>query len=364
MRVFIATDAWRPQINGVVRTIENVVEQLEAAGHGVRTLTPEGRRTAALPSYPEIRLAWLSQKEITKEMTDFRPDHVHVSTEGPIGLAVRRWCVRRGLPFTTGYHTRFPEFFAARLRLAGATKPAYAALRWFHRPSRGVMVPTPSMALELEERGFREVKTWTRGVDHARFRPLTGGATENLPGPRLVYAGRLSVEKNLEAFLDAETPGTKVVIGDGPDRKALEAKYPGARFTGYLFGDELVREISGCDAFVFPSRSDTFGLVMIEAMACGLPVAAYPAPGPIDVVEHGVSGWLDEDLSVAIEKALTLDPAAAIARAREFTWAESARQFADSLASIAPETLDAVLTNGARPRTTPDGATRLTRNVR
>lgn len=350
MRVLIATDAWRPQVNGVARTIENVAAQLEIAGGEVRLLTPEGRRTAALPSYPEIRLAWLSQKEITEAMADSRPDYVHVSTEGPIGFAVRRWCVRRGLPFTTGYHTRFPEYLAARLRLPGALRLAYAALRRFHRPSRGVMVPTPSMARELTERGFREVKTWTRGVDHERFRPLPGGETASLPGPRLVYAGRLSVEKNIEAFLDAETPGTKVVIGDGPDRKALETRYPEAHFTGYLFGDDLAREISGCDVFVFPSRSDTFGLVMIEAMACGLPVAAYPAPGPVDVVEHGVSGWLDEDLSVAIENALSLDPASAIARAREYTWAESARQFADSLAPIHPEALDAALTRGARHR--------------
>ena len=356
MRVLIATDAWRPQVNGVVRTIENVAEQLEIAGGEVRLLTPEGRRTVALPSYPEIRLAWLSQKEIADAMADFGPDHVHVSTEGPIGLAVRRWCVRRGLPFTTGYHTRFPEYLAARFRILGALWSAYTALRRFHRPSRGVMVPTPSMALELEERGFKEVKTWTRGVDHARFRPLPGGQSASLPGPRLVYVGRLSMEKNIEAFLDAETPGSKVVIGDGPDRKALETRYPEAHFTGYLFGDDLAREISGCDVFVFPSRSDTFGLVMIEAMACGLPVAAYPAPGPVDVVEHGVSGWLDEDLSVAIENALSLDPASAIARAREYTWAESARQFADSLAPIDPEALDAALPRGARLRATPGGS--------
>ncbi|MCE2453286.1 MAG: glycosyltransferase family 1 protein [Nitrospinae bacterium] len=356
MRVLIATDAWRPQVNGVVRTIENVAAQLEAAGHGVRMLTPEGRRTAALPYYPEIRLARLSQKEITNTVADFRPDHVHVSTEGPIGLAVRRWCMRRGLPFTTGYHTRFPEFLAARFPLPGIQRIAYAVLRRFHGPGLCVMVPTPSMARELGERGFNEVRIWTRGVDHARFRPLPGGATANLPGPRLVYVGRLSVEKNIEAFLGAETPGTKVVIGDGPSRKSLEARYPEAHFTGYLFGDDLVREISGCDVFVFPSRSDTFGLVMIEAMACGLPVAAYPAPGPIDVVEHGVSGWLDQDLSLSIENALSLDPAAAIARARKYTWAESARQFAGSLAPIAPETIDAALRRDARPRTTQDGA--------
>ncbi|MEL6946872.1 MAG: glycosyltransferase family 1 protein [Pseudomonadota bacterium] len=332
MRLLIATDAWYPQVNGVVRTLGKVADCLTARGHSVEFLTPDGHRTFGLPSYPEIRLAFPSQKAVAAAFEAADVTSVHIATEGPVGRAMRKFCIRRGLPFTTSYHTRFPEYVAARLPLLGVEALSYRVMRAFHAPSRCVLTPTRAITDALVKQGFTNVRTWTRGVDHDRFRPVQPEeAYANLPGPVQVYLGRLSIEKGIEDFLAADVPGTKLVIGDGPLRAHLERKYPDAVFTGYLFKDDLVRALCCADVFVFPSKTDTFGLVMLEAMACGLPVAAYPVPGPVDVVEHGVSGWLDADISVAITQALTLPTEAALARAAQFTWEETAQQFCNAL---------------------------------
>ena len=340
-RILLATDAWHPQVNGVVRTLSHVKDELQRGGDTVHVVSPEGRRSFGLPTYKEIRLAFPSARTIAREVEDFGPNAIHIATEGPVGIAVRRHCLRHGLPFTTGYHTRFPEFAAARApRLAkpATTRGFYRLMKMFHAPSSCVLTPTQSIADDLTARGFRKVRAWTRGVDHAVFRDIPENervAYEGEP-PFLINCGRIAVEKNVEAFLNADVPGTKIVIGDGPARGALEKRHPQARFLGYRFGEDLARHLAGGDAFVFPSKTDTFGLVMIEAMACGLPVAAHPVPGPIDVVEHERSGWLADDLAEAIRGALTLDRTSALERAQAFTWAETTRQLRDALVEIAP----------------------------
>ena len=331
VKILIVTDAWYPQVNGVVRTLDSVAGELRKLGHDVRILSHEGKKTWSLPSYAEIQLAFYSQKEISQIFAEIEPDCVHIATEGPIGFAVRRYCIRNGLSFTTGFHTRFAEYIEARIPLPGAKAIAYKLLRWFHKPSTAVLVPTVSVKRGLDEREFRNVVTWTRGVDHQTFREYREEAPQTLERPILVYVGRIAVEKGIEEFLRTETPGTKLVIGDGPQRAALERKYPDVVFAGYLFGEELARKISGGDVFVFPSKTDTFGLVMLEAMACGLPVAAYPVTGPIDVVEDGFSGCLDDDLGLAIKGALKLKRRDAIAYAAKFTWRNTAVMFLDNL---------------------------------
>ena len=339
MRILIATDAWHPQINGVVRTLSSCKRELEAMGDTVHVVSPQGRRTLGLPSYKEIRLAFPSRRAVAREIEGFGPDAIHIATEGPIGNRVRRHCLRHDLPFTTGYHTRFPEFAAARV--PASLRPAvratfYRLLRAFHAPSQAVLAPTRSIADDLTRRGFANARAWTRGVDHSTFRDLPEAERHDYGDDRpiLVNCGRVAVEKNVEAFLAADVPGTKVVIGDGPQRRELERRFPDAVFTGYLFGDELARHLAGGDVFVFPSVNDTFGLVMIEAMACGLPVAAHPVPGPVDVVEHGASGWLADDLGEAIRGASGLRREDALARARGFTWEETARQLRGALVRI------------------------------
>lgn len=333
-RVLIATDAWYPQVNGVVRTLDSVAGELRKLGHEVHVFSHQGKRTWGLPSYPEIQLAFYSQSEVAGSVADFRPDFIHIATEGPIGMAVRRFCMRRNIPFTTGFHTRFAEYAQARIPIPGVTRLTYAILRNFHRPSQAVLAPTASITCVLEQRGFRNVVTWTRGVDHETFRDYGRHPEPGWQHPVMVYVGRIAVEKGIDDFLAIECKGTKVVIGDGPSRGALEKKFPEVVFTGYLFGEELARRISSGDVFVFPSKTDTFGLVMLEAMACGLPVAAYPVTGPVDVVEHGYSGWLDEDLSAAIAAALQLKREDAIQYAARFTWENTARQFLENLAPI------------------------------
>lgn len=330
MRIVIATDAWKPQVNGVVMTLENTRRALVADGHDVLMITPEGRTTLPMPTYPEIRLSLFPGRGIARELDRFAPDAVHISTEGPIGLAVRRYCLRRGRPFTTAYHTQFPEYVRARFPVPLSW--TVALLRWFHGPAAGTMVATESMRRTLEDRGFEHVVIWSRGVDTTLFTP-EDPVRYDAPGPVWVYVGRVAVEKNIEAFLSLPVPGTKVIIGDGPDRERLAGKHPDCRFLGYRFGRDLARHIAGGDVFVFPSRTDTFGIVMLEAMACGLPVAAFPVTGPVDVVRAGVTGCLDDDLAAACMRALDLNREDCRQYAERHGWQRSTRQFVRHLAA-------------------------------
>ena len=329
MRIAIATDAWEPQVNGVVTTLKQTRDELERQGHVVFMVTPEGRRTIPCPTYPEIRLMLFGGRKIARELDEFQPDCVHVATEGTIGLSVRRYCQKRKLPFTTAYHTQFPEYVRARFPIP--IRWTVALLRWFHKPAVRTMVPTPSVQTLLERRGFTDVVIWSRGVLADIFSPEDPQAYD-LARPIWVYVGRVAVEKNIEAFLDLELEGTKIIIGDGPDRKRLSVAYPGCRFLGYKFGRDLARHQAGADVFVFPSKTDTFGIVMLEAMACGLPVAAFPVTGPLDVVRHGETGFLDDDLGIACREASKLDSSAARRYAESRTWQRSTEQFVSHLA--------------------------------
>jgi glycosyltransferase involved in cell wall biosynthesis len=333
MRIAIVTDAWFPQVNGVVRTLSAVADELVTFGHEVKVVSPEGRRSFPMPFYPEIPLAFASSRSIGRELTTIAPDAIYIATEGPLGWAARNWCVRRKIPFSSGFHTRFADYLALRLPLPGLAALSWSILRKFHGPSRNVLVPTRSIAQDLEGRGFANIKTWTRGVDHALFRPYERTALD-LPRPISLYAGRLAPEKNIEAFLSLDLPGTKLMIGDGPQRPELERRFPQAVFFGYRFGQELARMMASADVFVFPSLTDTFGLVMLEAMACGTPIAAFDVPSPIDVVEEGITGALDKHLKLAILRALSLDRDKVHQGSRRFTWKRTAQIFVDSLVLI------------------------------
>jgi glycosyltransferase involved in cell wall biosynthesis len=330
MRIAIVTDAWKPQVNGVVQTLSKTRDELGRLGHEVLMVTPEGRSSVPMPTYAEIRLSVFPGRAVRRELDTFDPDCVHIATEGPLGIAVRGYCVSRDLPFTTAYHTQFPEYFRARwpwfpIRLI------IGLLRWFHGPAVRTMVPTDRIRAKLTQRGFDDVVIWTRGVDTELFRP-DDPFPYDLPRPIFIYMGRVAVEKNIEQFLNLELPGSKVVIGDGPDKAKLETVHPDSQFLGYRFGTELARHLAGGDVFVFPSRTDTFGIVMLEAMACGLPVAALPVEGPIDVITDDRVGVLDEDLSRACLRALELDRADCRAFVEERSWHESTRQFERYLA--------------------------------
>jgi glycosyltransferase involved in cell wall biosynthesis len=327
MRILVATDAWRPQVNGVVSTLERMTAAAAEFGAEFEFLTPQGMRTAPAPTYPSIRLAITTPGAIARRIDEIAPDHIHIATEGPIGWLARRHCLKTGRLFTTSYHTRFPEYIAARFGVP--ERLTYAGLRKFHAPSAAVMTPTPTIADDLTRRGFARVRIWSRGVDHTMFRPR-GPSLLDLPRPIFLYVGRVAVEKNLEALLDLDLPGSTVIVGDGPARAELERRYPRAHFLGARRGEALAETYSSADVFVFPSRTDTFGIVLLEAMASGLPVAAFPVPGPIDVVSPE-AGALDEDLRAACLKALTIPREAARAYSLRFTWKGSARQFLDNV---------------------------------
>ena len=335
MRIAIVTDAWKPQVNGVVQTLSKTRDELVAMGHDVMMVTPEGRKTVAMPTYPEIRLSLFAGPGVRRDLDGFEPHCVHIATEGPLGLAARAYCVRNDIPFTTAYHTQFPEYVRARFPIPISW--TVRLLLWFHGPAVRTMVPTEAIRSKLAGRGFDDVVIWSRGVDTAQFRP-DDPHDYDLPGPIWIYMGRVAVEKNIEAFLGLDLPGSKVIIGDGPDRERLEAEYPDCHFLGYRFGDELSRHLAGGDVFVFPSKTDTFGLVMLEAMGCGLPVAALPVDGPIDVVKNGTTGILDEDLGRACLAALELDRDDARRFAESRSWRRSTGQFESYLAPRILET--------------------------
>ncbi|MEO8467619.1 MAG: glycosyltransferase family 1 protein [Gammaproteobacteria bacterium] len=328
MKLALVTDAWLPQVNGVVTTLQRTHEVLEARGHAVTVVSPDQYRTLPCPSYPEIRLALLPARQLTRTLDSLEPDAIHIATEGPLGLAAAAYCTRRRFAFTTSYHTQFPQYLRKRAPIPESW--SYAFLRRHHGRARRTLVATEHQRRDLVAHGFRNVVIWSRGVDAQLFKP---GSREHLalPRPIFAYAGRVAVEKNLDAFLALDLPGTKVVIGDGPDRAPLERRCRNVRFLGYRFGAELANCLSATDVFVFPSRTDTFGLVMLEAMGCGTPVAAFPVTGPIDVVTHGYDGVLDEDLCTAALAALNIDRNACRTTALSCSWERAAGQFLSHL---------------------------------
>ncbi|MGC1522653.1 MAG: glycosyltransferase family 1 protein [Steroidobacteraceae bacterium] len=328
MRIMIVTDAWYPQTNGVVSTLAQTAAWLGRFGHEVRLITPRDFRSVACPTYPEIRLSLLPYAKLERSILAFAPQALHIATEGPLGLAARRFCGRRRMPFTTSYHTQFPQYLRARFPVPTAL--SYRALGWFHGAAVRCMVSTASVRLDLESHGFDNLATWRRGVDTEVFKPYPKDFL-SLPRPIAAYVGRVAVEKNIDAFLQMPWNGSKIVIGDGPERPRLGRQYPEATFAGYRFGEDLAKHLSAADVMVFPSKTDTFGLVNLEAMACGVPVAAYPVTGPIDVVNDGVTGALDLDLAAAAARALNLDPQACREQALKSGWDVCSREFEGNL---------------------------------
>ncbi|MGN6358503.1 MAG: glycosyltransferase family 4 protein [Novosphingobium sp.] len=337
MKIAIATDAWYPQVNGVVRTLAATVAELDRRGYEVELITPERFTTVPMPGYSTIRLALAPRFSARKMLDAFAPDIVHIPTEGPIGWSARSWCLARGVPFTTAFHTHFPDY--AALRTGISAERFWPIMRRFHAASRAVLVATDTLARTLAERGIERTRRWSRGIDRWIFRP--DGASHpdlaQLPRPILLNVGRVSLEKNLEAFLDADVPGSKVVVGDGPALEDLKRRYPAAHFMGALSGEELASAYRAADSFVFPSKTDTFGLVVIEALACGVPVAALPVPGPLDILGAcgrgaggdfpATVGALDDDIAVAIQRSLQLDRQAAAIFGARFSWAAATDQF-------------------------------------
>ena len=332
MRILIVSDAWFPQVNGVVRTLSVVVEKLRAGGDTVEVIGPDRFRSMPTPGYAEIRLAIAPKRRLAQIVTDFEPEIIHIATEGPLGWAMRALCRRKAWPFTTAFHTRFPEYLEARTRIPADW--SWRVMRRFHEAGAGTFAATASLRQELTRRGFTKVRAWTRGVDLERFRPGEGDAWQGLPRPIFLYAGRVSIEKNIEAFLALDLPGSKVVVGDGPALPALKQRFPQVTFTGYRDNGSLARSYSGADVFVFPSRTDTFGLVLLEALAAGTPVAAFPVTGPIDVITDPRVGALNEDLRAACLKALECDRAACRLHAEAWSWDACVAQFRAALVPI------------------------------
>jgi len=323
MELFLATDAWHPQVNGVVRTLATTIEHLGRMGITVRVLHPGLFPSMSYPFYRDIRLSWVTRANLNKVLGPTPPDRVHIATEGPIGWAMRNWCLRKNWKFTTSFHTHFPQYLA---KFPGIPPfLTWRFLRWFHQPASATMVATPTLSRELVRQGFEEkkIRLWQRGVETDRFQPRK---KEPRSRPVALFVGRVSLEKNIEAFLAVDRPVEKWIVGDGPDRVQLENRYPNAKWFGWKHGEELCHIYSQADVFVFPSKTDTFGLVMLEAMASGVPVAAYPVEGPIDVVGPG-SGVLDQDLGKAIDLALKCDPATCRRQALTWTWERCTNQF-------------------------------------
>ena len=346
MRLAIATDAWSPQINGVVRTMTETVSRLKTRGFDIEVVSPEKFTTIPCPGYPEIRLAVAPRRGVRKALGEFDPDIVHITTEGPIGWSARAWCLKHKVLFTTAFHTRFPEYVAERTPLSA--NMLWPVMRKFHDGSRAVLTATQSLRDELEARGIKKTHLWSRGIDHQLFNPMHDAhpLLRHLPKPIMLSVGRIAVEKNLTAFLDCPVEGTKVLVGDGPARAELELQYPDAVFLGIRGGAELASIYATADVFVFPSKTDTFGLVIVEALACGLPVAAYPVPGPLDIIgangrgrDDGLPdavGCLNSQLSVAIAAALHINRASAAEYGKSFCWENCTDQFIAGISSAAP----------------------------
>jgi glycosyltransferase involved in cell wall biosynthesis len=356
VKIALVTDAWAPQVSGVVTTMANTTRLLAEFGHAVRIVSPEGFRTMPCPGYAEIRLSLKPKRKVFRMLDTFAPDALHIATEGPLGHAARRWCLNNDFPFATSYHTQFPEYI--RLRAPVPLRASYAYLRRFHRPAHVTLVRTKTQKALMKARGFTHLKVWPGAVDTHLFRPR-GKEALCLPRPIAMYMGRVAVEKGLDAFLGLELPGSKVIVGGGPDLAKLRQRYPGAHFLGPKFGEELAGLLSAADVFVFPSRTDTLGLVMLEAMACGIPVAAFPVPGPLDVIKEGSTGALDGDLAAAVYRALRLDGEACIEFAQYHSWQRSTERFLElqrpltatgNALSAVPEGLSPLTLPGSQPR--------------
>lgn len=340
LRIALVSDAWLPQVNGVVRTLDTVRGLLEAGGDIVEVIAPHSFRTVPLPTYSEIRLAVWPWRGVRERLEAFLPQAVHIATEGPLGMAARRWCMKRGFPFTTSYHTKFPEYIRARTGLPVSI--SYAVQRWFHRPSRGVLVASPTVREELAGRGFDHLKPWTRGVDVELFHPRDKATLSfpelpdyaTLPRPIFLYVGRVAVEKNIEAFLKLDLPGSKLVVGGGPQLDSLKTRYPAVHFVGMQQGEALAAYYACADVFVMPSLTETFGVVQLEALASGLPVAAFPAPGPMDLLGGSGCGMIDVDLGRACQAALTIPPSRCREFALGFSWQRCAEMFRDNLVLV------------------------------
>ena len=331
MKILIVSDAWEPQVNGVVRTLKMTRRELERKGHRTELLSPLGFRSIPCPTYPEISLALTTEREVARQIDRFSPDCLHIATEGPLGWLARRIAMRRHWPFTTAYHSRFPEYVAARFRIPTAW--TYALLKRFHGAARATLAPTPAIVADLRERGFDRARLWSRGVDLELFNPA-GERDVLSKRPVFLYVGRIAVEKQVDAFLRLDLPGEKWVAGEGPERRRLQARYPDAHWLGVLDGAELARLYRSADVMVFPSVTDTFGLVIAEAMACGTPVAAFPVPGPIDVIGASGGGVLHTDLREACLQALALPRDLVRRRAEQFSWPAATDQMLAALQII------------------------------
>ncbi len=332
MKILIITDAWEPQVNGVVRTLKMTRRELQRQGHSVEIISPLGFRSIPCPTYPEISLAITREGELARHIDRFAPDCLHIATEGPLGWLARRIAVRRRWPFTTAYHSRFPEYVEARFRLP--VRWTYALLRRFHNAARATLAPTPAIVNDLKARGFHGARLWSRGVDLETFSDHGDRMERPADRPVFLYVGRIAVEKQVDAFLRLDLPGEKWIAGEGPARQRLQSRYPAARWLGVLGGEALARLYRSADVMVFPSVTDTFGLVMVESMACGTPVAAFPVAGPIDVIGQSGGGVMHEDLREACLQALKLPRKQARRRAEEFSWATATGQMLDALQRI------------------------------
>jgi hypothetical protein len=328
MKIAMVTDAWEPQVNGVVRTLKSTARELQKMGHAVEMITPLGFRTLPCPTYPDIRLSLFPGGKVTRRLAELDPDAIHIATEGPLGLAARRYALRHNIPFTTAYHTRFPEYIKARIAMPLSW--SYTFLRWFHGPAKAVMAPTLVVKRDLEAWGFTNVVLWSRGVDLDIFKPGKSNRLNTDP-PIFLYVGRVAVEKNIEAFLELDLPGSKWVAGAGPALAGIRARFPDVNCLGVLDQWELAKVYASAQVFVFPSKTDTFGLVLLEAMACGLPVAAYPVTGPLDVLGDSRAGVMHEDLRTACLAALELKREDAVAHAQKFSWRAATEEFLANL---------------------------------